>query len=118
MEMKNNLTFPVIILLSCILFPVTGFTDQDSFDPETLRIDINLLQPERELETPLYKIHEDVINRGFINYYSIESPFGAFEAEGDDALEKRLDEIRAIDTLQKMSKSEVFTKTVGDTVSD
>lgn len=110
----------LIMLMAAVAWhqiATSGLADREMYDPEILRIDINVLQPERELETGLYRIHEDVINRGFINYYRIESPFGTFEAAGDSALERRLNEIRAIDTLQKMSRSEVFVKTAGDMLS-
>lgn len=116
--MKNRLFFYIAAaFLFLNHFNSSCLADQDVYDPETLRIDIQSLQPNRELVSPIYRIHEDVINRGFINYYEIDSPFGTFEAIGDYGLENRLNEIRAIDTLQKMSKSEVFLKTVGDTVT-
>jgi len=74
--------------------------------PDILRAS-EILPPEM-LEGENYNVHEDVLTYGFTNYYTIMSPFGTFEAEGDDMLQTRIHEIKAIEALQEIKKSKAF----------
>ena len=42
---------------------------------------------------------------GFTNYFTIVSPYGTFEAEGDYMVRIRIQEIKAIEALQDIKKS-------------
>ncbi|MEE8190798.1 MAG: endonuclease/exonuclease/phosphatase family protein [Candidatus Scalindua sediminis] len=68
-----------------------------------------ILPPEL-LEGERFSVHEDVVTDGFTNYYTIMSPFGTFEVEGDAMLPIRIHEIRAIAALQDIKKTEAFGK--------
>ena len=57
-----------------------------------------------------YRIRELVVADGYMERWSVDSDFGAFEVQGDEALRKLLKEIRAIGELQNVRKSEAFTK--------
>ncbi len=66
-----------------------------------------ILPPEL-LEGEYFSVHEDVPTYGFTNHYTITSPFGTFEADGDDMLPIRINEIQAIATLQEIKKTAAF----------
>jgi hypothetical protein len=69
--------------------------------------------PSSMLVGPNYRIGDVVVADGYMHRWTVTSPFGAFETEGDSALRKLLNEIRAIAELQKVRKSESFVKGVG-----
>ncbi len=64
--------------------------------------------PPELLEGENYNIHEDVLTYGFTNYYTIMSPFGTFDIEGDEMLRIRIHEIKAIEALLEIKKSKAF----------
>lgn len=55
-----------------------------------------------------FSVRREVPSRDGVNYYTIDSPFGVFTAEGNTALLQRLAEIQAIGELQEVSKSEKY----------
>src|SRR6188472_3128940 len=48
------------------------------------------------LEGPFHKVREEVPTSSGANHFTIDSQFGVFEAEGNEELLKRVDEINAI----------------------
>jgi len=59
-----------------------------------------------------FVVQEQVRNDGFMNYYVVDSDFGRFEAYGNPALAKLIQEIGALDQLDEVSKSAVFRDSV------
>lgn len=55
-----------------------------------------------------FSVRREVPVRDGINYYTIDSPFGVFTAEGNSALIQRLVEIQAIAKLTEVSRSEQY----------
>jgi hypothetical protein len=90
------------------LFEKAPVSSNEYETPDILRAS-ELLPPEL-LEGANYNVHEDVLTYGFTNYYTIMSPFGTFEAEGDDMVRTRIHEIKAIETLEDIKKSEAFAE--------
>ena len=74
--------------------------------PEILKAS-EILPPEL-IEGENYNVNEDILTYGFTNYYTIMSPVGIFEAEGDDMLRIRIPEIKAIGALHDIKKSKAF----------
>ncbi|MCP4254982.1 MAG: hypothetical protein GY775_16570, partial [Candidatus Scalindua sp.] len=74
--------------------------------PDILRA--SEIVPPELLEGKNYNIHEDVLTYGFTNYYTIVSPVGTFDVEGDEMLRIRIHEVKAIEALQEIKKSEAF----------
>lgn len=60
------------------------------------------------LAGPHHRVEDEVLARGFVHYYVIESPFGDFLAAGDEEVRERIHEINAIAELRQYSKSEVI----------
>ncbi len=74
-----------------------------------------LLEP-AQLKGPRYQVASEVPTEAFLHVFSITTDFGPLEAEGRSMLAVRLDEVRALDELQKVSKSDVFLKSAGGAV--
>ncbi len=64
--------------------------------------------PPNLLEGVYHNVQDDVLTYGFTNYFTIMSPYGTFEAEGDDMVRTRIHEIKAIAALQEIKKSNAF----------
>jgi hypothetical protein len=88
------------------LFEKAPVRSNEYESPDILRAS-EVLPPEL-LEGKNYNVHEDVLTYGFTNYYTIMSPLGTFEAEGDDMVRTRIHEIKAIAALQEIKKSNAF----------
>ncbi len=67
---------------------------------EILRADV--------LNGPYHKVREEVIPHSGANRYAIDSRFGAFEAEGNEMLVRRIGEINAIAKLKDVSRTEEY----------
>ena len=59
-----------------------------------------------------FVVQEQVRNDGFMNHYVVDSDYGQFQAYGNPALAKLVQEIGALDQLEEVSKSEVFRDSV------
>jgi hypothetical protein len=66
-----------------------------------------ILRPEI-LNGPHHKIQEPVPTYSGSNHFSVESDFGAFEAEGNEMLIRRINEINAISQLRDVSRTEQY----------
>ena len=61
-----------------------------------------------------HTVEDRVQNDGFLNYYSIKSDYGEFEATSTAMLRTRVGEINALAVLDDLSKTEVFIKAAAD----
>src|SRR6266581_3102852 len=66
-----------------------------------------ILRPEI-LNGPHHKVREPVPTFSGSNHFSIDSDFGAFEAEGNEMLIRRINEINAISELRDVSRTEQY----------
>lgn len=75
-----------------------------------LVLNANKILPPELLEGINFRVFDEVITYGFINYYTITTSFGTFEAEGDDMLQTRIQEVRAIAAMREVKKTKAFGK--------
>ncbi len=61
-----------------------------------------------------HRVQDEVRNDGYLNYYTIVSEYGEFEAIGTPMLRTRIGEIRALSELDDLSKTEVFIESAAD----
>lgn len=61
-----------------------------------------------------HTIDEQVRNDGYLNYYTIRSDYGEFEATSTAMLRTRVGEINALGELEELSKTEVFVNAAKD----
>ncbi|GAB7081328.1 hypothetical protein JCM14635_30010 [Megalodesulfovibrio paquesii] len=91
--------------------------------PSTLKASAML--PEATRQGALHTVDEAVFNDGYMNLYTIKSPLGEFRAESTAELLVRIQEIYAIDAMDKLASSKAFGdalvqggKQMVDTVAD
>lgn len=61
-----------------------------------------------------HQVDDRVRNDGYLNYYTIKSDYGEFEAVSTAMLKIRIGEINALGELEELSKTEVFVKAAAD----
>ena len=66
------------------------------------------LAPAALLKGPLHTVAEPVAMEGFFGHFVIESKFGKFSVVGVNMLGVRVNELRAIEALQEVQKSQAF----------
>jgi hypothetical protein len=71
-----------------------------------------------EVKGPHHTVAPEVKNDGYFFEFTIQSDYGAMEAEGESLLLTRLNEVRALAELDKVSKSEVFVKAAGQSLAN
>lgn len=70
--------------------------------------DANTVLTAGQVTGPNWTIEPVVGRNGFSRIYSLKTPYGGFNVEGDRRLRERLAELRALDQLEKVSKTETF----------
>ncbi|MDR4505749.1 MAG: hypothetical protein MRK01_13340 [Candidatus Scalindua sp.] len=71
-------------------------------------LDAYKILPPELLEGKDFWVDRNVIAFGFNNRYTLMSRFGQFEADGEEMLQIRVSEIKAIAALQEIKKSDAF----------
>ncbi len=66
-----------------------------------------ILPPEL-LEGEHFNVYEEVVTFGFTNFFTVATPFGTFDAEGEDMLRTLVHELEAIAALKEIKKSSAF----------
>lgn len=59
-------------------------------------------------EGPGYQVVEKVGSDGYLRIYEVETPWGMFDVHGDQMMQVRLKEIRALDAMERTASSEEF----------
>ena len=85
--------------------PMASVTPAYEELPELRASDI--LKPEF-LSGPNYKVREEVPTYSGANQFTIDSDFGVFEADGNEMLVRRINEINAVARLKEVSRTDEF----------
>jgi hypothetical protein len=103
-----------LIVVAFHLTALPGFAaDQSSYETPQERKAADLLPPEL-LEGEHHSVDDRVRSDGYLNYYTITSDYGDFEAVSTATLRIRIGEINALAELDELSKTEVFIKAAAD----
>lgn len=89
-------------------------TPEATLEPAVVLRSAADILPERLLNGSNHSVRDEVMARGFVHYYVIETPYGEFLAAGDGEVRERIREIDAIAALRRLSKSEVLTESASD----
>ena len=100
------------LLLALVAAVAPAAAQGDYEKPPVLRA--RDLAPPELLKGPNFQVDENVPTDGLLATFSIKSDFGPFEARGPGMLHVRVNEIKAIDALSKMEKSDVFAKALAN----
>ncbi|MGH8094972.1 MAG: hypothetical protein ACREIF_16115 [Chthoniobacterales bacterium] len=109
--MRRILPFFIAVLMNVNLLPAqevsTSPTSVVVYEelPELKASEI--LRPEF-LQGPHFKVQEEVPTYSGANRFTIESDFGVFEADGNEMLVRRVNEIQAIARLKDVSRTEQY----------
>jgi hypothetical protein len=104
-----SLTALAIACVSLVL--VSAPVSAQDYETPGSRPTASVLRPEA-MTGPHYSIAPTVVSYGFMNHYTVDSDYGAFEVTGDLALRKLLHEIQAITSLKDVRNSKVFAKSL------
>ena len=102
-----------LILIACIGWATGVGAAESTFEPAS-DLNAEYLLPYDLLHGEHHKVDERVRNDGYLNYYTIQSSFGEFEAVSTAMLQKLVGEINALAELDKLSKTEVFANAAAD----
>jgi len=102
-----------VILLGLSIFAQGAKSPELSFETS---VDLSAADflPAEVLQGEHHKVDDRVRNDGYLNYYTIKSDFGEFEAVSTAMLRTRIGEINALGELENLSKTEVFAKAAAD----
>jgi hypothetical protein len=63
---------------------------------------------------PNWTVASGIHTDGFVHLYAVETPYGNFQVNGHRRMEERLQELRALSVLEKMSETKAFMDALGD----
>ena len=75
------------------------------------------LLPRASLRGANFRIREQVENNGMFNVFTFDSDYGTFQVEGTQRTKARVHELRALEVMERMSKSELFVSTATKTAT-
>ena len=87
-----------------------AFAQQPYENPPALSAS-RILPPEL-VSGPNFRVRETVQNDGYLNIYTIDSPFGTFTAVSTALLRKRIGEINAMVVMQKVQSSKEYVDSI------
>jgi len=102
-----------LFVLLVLLFSTTGRVEAERYDVPHNR-KISDILPADQIKGEHYKIHKEVVFKGYMDTFKVDSDYSAFEVTGDGALRKLLKEIHAITILKQIGKTEAFTEALAD----
>jgi hypothetical protein len=101
--------FPLVALASTALAVAAAYEGPRTFKAA------EVLKP-AQVKGPHFQVADAVPTEGYFHEFSIRTDYGPMEAEGTSLLLTRLNEVRALSELDKVSKSEVFLAAAGTSV--
>lgn len=108
-KLRSTLTLlPIVLVLT--IGPGYLYANQEVAED----LSASEVLPAELLSGPHYSIDERVENDGYLNYYTIRSDYGVFEAASTAMLRVRLKEIEALSKIDELSGTEVFITAAAD----
>jgi len=105
----------VIVMLLLGLW-VTGAMAAESYEQPTERRATEVLPPAL-IVTSNHQVQDLVVADGYMDHFTVGSPFGTFEATGHGALRKLLKELDAIAALRQIKTEKAFGDAVAHTAA-
>lgn len=108
---KNMWRVVVTVSALLALHSLSPAVGQERYEPSTVLSAARILPPELLLG-PNHRVQERVTNDGIVNIYKVDSRFGTFDAVSTAMLRVRINEINAMDRMDKLKG----TKEYGDSL--
>ena len=103
----------LLITLPILLISQVAWGAESAFEAAT-DLEADKILPAELLQGPHHRVDSRVRSDGYLNYYTIRSDFGEFEAVSTAMLRTRVGEIEALAALDELSRTEVFAKAAAD----
>lgn len=97
-----------------LLIPVLGAIAENRQFESATELNASDVIPAELANGKYHRVEDRVRSDGYLNYYTIHSDFGEFEAASTAMLRTRVGEINALEALDELSKTEVFAKAAVD----
>ena len=94
-----------------LIITFTAYADSGDYEEPSIIYAKEFIPP-NILNSDLYSISDDIDTHGFTNTYQITSEFGKFTAHGNEMLYKLIQEIRAMNELEKFKRTSRFAEAV------
>ena len=101
------------IILGCFMSAPSGVAQDYQKVPVTFHV--KEILPKEVIESPYYKINKTVRNDGLINTYELETASGSTTVESTALLYIRLNELRAIERMAELKKTDVYKEALTKT---
>jgi len=108
---SNRIIAPVLVGL---LLPVLGAIAENRQFESAVELNASDVIPADLAKGKYHRVEDRVRSDGYLNYYTIQSDFGEFEAASTAMLRTRVGEINALEALDELSKTEVFAQAAVD----
>ncbi len=102
----------VAAVLGLGLTAASGVHAQDFETPSNRQA--SQILPANLISGPYHRVRGTVVSYGYMHHYKVDSQFGVFEATGDGALRKLVNEIYAIASLKEFKTGEAYLTAVGE----
>jgi hypothetical protein len=113
--MNGQTTLNVFVTILWLVLPAWSVTQENEKPPVLAASD---LYPDLDLKTELYSVESKVTTDGFLTKTVIDSEFGKFTAVGPGMLFVRLNELEALEQLEKLEDSDEFQRGVKDSANE
>ena len=107
------ISFALLITMAHLLTIAGAIADDRAFEKAQDLSAADIL-PGDLLQNEHHTVADRVRNDGYLNYYTIKSDYGEFEADSTAMLRIRISEIDALSELDALSQTEVFIKAAAD----
>jgi len=101
-----------ISVLTALGLAWTAPAEAQGFETPSNRLASQIL-PANLIAGPYHKVRETVVSYGYMHHYTVDSQFGVFEATGDGALRKLVNELYAIASLKEFKTTDAFLTSIG-----
>ena len=110
--LETTLRSGCFAVFALVAFACSAFA-QDAFETPEFRQTSDIL-PADLLQSEFHTVDDEVRSDGYLNYYTIRSDYGDFEAQSTQMLRARVREVGALAQLDETSKTEVFIEAAAD----
>ena len=94
-------------ILALVLATVVSAAEQPAAQPASALLG-------EAVKGPNWTVAPTVRSDGFVRMFEVETPYGKFQVNGQRRMDERLQELRALTALEKMSTSETFVDAVAN----
>ena len=107
--MKKQL-ITIVIVFASGSFLINAAADNSYEKPPVF--EAKRILPAKLLKSPYHSVGAKVTNDGQMNHYTVKSKFGTVKADSTAELKIRVDEIKALSAMERVSNSDQFTRQV------